>query len=145
MDRTANFNPSPRVSVGYTNTTGTRVVPHAVYSEQGIELNGTPQGRILKVLNGPFIIDYTVHPKVSDPTYGWVTIEIRDPWENLIADGGYNRHYPASTNQKILIHGTGLYYLKIDGNFMTVEYSLLTTDPIPVGTPTPAPAPEEEE
>jgi len=144
-DRTSNFNPTPRISVGYITSPGARSQPNSVYAEQGLELNGTPISRTLNILNGPFIIDYTIHPKISDPTYGWMTIKVSDAWENLVADGGYNRNYPSSTTQHLTIYRTGLYNMAIDGNFASVDFVLRTMDPTPSMTPTPTPVPDEEE
>lgn len=132
-----------KVSVGYGNTTDGRIRPHQIYYEQGLTLNTTPVGRVLTVLNGPFIIDFVIHNKVNNPNLEWAKLEIRDPWGNLVADGGYNRHYPSAINQQILIYKTGTFYLKIDGNLVTLDLSLQTTDPIPSVAPTPTPAVEE--
>ena len=144
-NRTFNFNPTPRISVGYPAPPEIKVSPRSVYSEHGLELNGTPISRTLNILNGPFIIDYTFHPRVSDPTYGWVTITIHDAWENLVADGGYNRNYPASTIQHLTIYRTGLYYMTMEGNFASVDYTLRTMDPTPNTTPTTPPVPQDED
>lgn len=127
-----------RTSVGYERTTDGRILPHTVYIENNLELNtSAPLGRIVTVLHGPFIIDYTIHPKVNNPLVEWATIEVRDPWGDLIADGGYNQHYPSTAHQQILIYRTGTFYLKIEGNFITMDIGVQTTDPIPSVTPTP--------
>ncbi len=144
-NRTFNFNPSPRISVGYPAPPESKVNPRSVYSEHGLELNGTPVSRTLNILNGPFVIDYTIHPKITDPTYGWVTIQIHDAWENLVADGGYNRNYPSSTSQHLTIYRTGLYYMTMEGNFASVDYTLRTMDPTPNTTPTTPPVQQDEE
>jgi hypothetical protein len=143
MSRTFNFNPPPRVSVGYANTTDIRVIPHTIYTENGLELNGTPLKRLLTILYGPFIVDFTTHPKVNNPIYAWATIEVDDPWGNRIADGGYNRKYPAATSQQMIIYRTGNYSVRMDGNFVTMDIGVRTTDPVPVTTQTTEP--EEEE
>lgn len=139
--------PEPRrISVGYENTTEIRKIPHTVYTENGLELNtSSPLGRKFTILHGPFIINYTVHPKVNNPIYAWATLDLRDSWGNFTAGGGYNRHYPASTNQQILVYQTGTYYLKIEGNFVTLDFSLQTTDPVQNTVPTHTPEPEDEE
>ncbi|WP_319579857.1 hypothetical protein [uncultured Methanospirillum sp.] len=144
-NRTFNFNPTPRISVGYPAPPESKVSPRSVYSEHDLELNGTPVSRTLNILNGPFVIDYTIHPRVTDPTYGWVTIQIHDAWENLVADGGYNRNYPSSTSQHLTIYRTGLYYMRMEGNFASVDYTLRTMDPTPNTTPTTPPVPQDEE
>jgi len=144
-NRTFNFNPTPRISVGYPTPPDIKDSPRSVYSEHGLELNGTPVSRTLNILNGPFVIDYTLHPRVTDPTYGWVTIQIHDAWENLVADGGYNRNYPSGTSQHLTIYRTGLYYMTMEGNFASVDYTLRTMDPTPNTTPTTPPVPQDEE
>jgi len=144
-DRTSNFNPTPRISVGYPTSPEIRSNPRSVYAEQGLDLNGTPISRTMNILNGPFVIDFTVHPKISDPTYGWVTIKVSDAWENPVADGGYNRNYPSSTTQHLTIYRTGLYNMTIDGNFASVDFVLRTMDPTPITTPTPVSDEENDE
>ena len=67
----------------------------------------------------------------------------RNPWGNQIADGGYNRQYPAATSQQMIIYRTGNYTLKMEGNFVTMDIGVQTTDPTPTVTQTPEP--EEEE
>ena len=143
MNRTFNFNPSPRVSVGYENTIDARIPLHTVYIEKGLDLNGTPLGRILTILHGPFIVDYAINPKVNNPLVEWATIELEDPWGNLVEKGGYNRHYPAASHQQMLIYRTGTYYLKMEGDFVTIDIGVRTTDPVPDVTPTQEPVEEE--
>lgn len=137
------FRNSPRlVSVGYASATDGRIKPRLIYSEQGLILNNTPIGRILTIVNGPFVIQYAIHPKVNNPNFEWATLEVWDPWGNQIADGGYNRNYPGATSQQIAIYRTGTFYLKIDGNFVILDIGLQTTDPTPSVTPTPPPQDE---
>lgn len=144
MDRTFNFNPTPRVSIGYSNTTDVKVIPHTIYTENGIKFNGTPQKRLMNILYGPFIVDYTIHPKVNNPIIEWATIVVEDPWGNVIADGGYNRHYPAASNQQMTIYRTGNYSLIMEGNFVTMDIGVRTTDPV-ASTPVPTSNPEDTE
>lgn len=145
------INPENRSSVAKEYGGDGRTKPHMIYSEKGITLNGQAVGRWLNITNGPFIIDYTVHLQKGNRRYGeenpnfhWAVLTVRDPWGNILADNGYNRQYCNNTNNHITIYKTGDFHLTIEGNFVTMDIAVLTTDPggIPVS---PVPTTDDED
>lgn len=140
--------PTPRVSVGYLSTTDGRNKTHSIYDETGIDMHETPIARSLDILNGPFTVRYTIHPKVENPNYSWAVLTLRDPWGNITAQNGYNRRYTNETIQDITVYKTGKFHLTIEGNFVTLDLSVRTTDPVtgpePTQTPVNTDLPPEE-
>lgn len=107
------------------------------------DLTGYAYGKELNITKGPFSITYTVHPKISNPVLVWVKLTILDTWQKITAEEGYNREYSSDGTKTMTIYREGRYYLIIDGEYATVDYTLKTGDPTP--EPTPIPEPIEEE
>nr|WP_319578805.1 hypothetical protein [uncultured Methanospirillum sp.] len=120
----------------------TRQILNTSYSGS-VGLAGFAVGKELNITSGPFSITYTVHPNVTSPRDVWVKITIFDPWQQVIAEGGYNRGFPNQETQEMTIYRTGRHYMSIEGEFARVDYTVKTTDIGPVITPTSAPAPED--
>lgn len=89
-------------------------------------------GKELNITNGPFSITFTVHPNISSPRDVWVKITIFDPWQQVIAEGGYNRGYPSQETQTMKIFREGRYYMSIEGEFATLDYTIKTADIVPI-------------
>jgi hypothetical protein len=102
-----------------------------------VGLTGFAYGKELNITSGPFSITYTVHPNISSPLDVWVKLTIRDPWQNPVAEGGYNRGYSNQETQTMTIYREGRHYLTIEGDFASVDYSIRTGDPAPLVTVTP--------
>jgi hypothetical protein len=98
-------------------------------------------GKELNITNGPFSITYTVHPNISSPRDVWVKITIFDPWEQVIAEGGYNRGFPNEETQTMKIFRDGRYYMSIEGEFATIDYTIKTADIVPMIILTQTPVP----
>ena len=108
-----------------------------------VDLTGYAQGKELNITKGPFSITYAVHPKISNPLLVWVTLTVLDSWQNVTAEEGYNREYSSEETKTMTIYREGRYYLIIDGDYATVDYTLKTGDPTPVPPPVPEPVYEE--
>jgi len=106
-------------------------------------------GKELNITNGPFSITYSVHPNISSPRDVWAKITIFDPWQQIIAEGGYNRGFPSQETQTMMIYQEGRYYMSIEGEFATMDYIIKTADSVPAvssgSTPAPNPAYMREE
>ncbi|MDD1728854.1 MAG: hypothetical protein LUQ50_07275 [Methanospirillum sp.] len=89
-------------------------------------------GKELNVTNGPFSITDSVYPNISSPLDVWVKITIFDPWQQIIAEGGYNRGFPSQETQTMMIYREGRYYMSIEGEFATMDYTIKTADSVPV-------------
>ncbi len=103
-----------------------------------VGLAGFAVGKELNITNGPFSITYTVHPNITSPRDVWVKITIFDPWQQVIAEGGYNRGFPNQETQTMMIYRTGRHYMSIEGEFARVDYVIKTADIGPIVTPSPA-------
>ncbi|MDD1728863.1 MAG: hypothetical protein LUQ50_07320 [Methanospirillum sp.] len=108
-----------------------------------VGLAGFAIGKQLNITHGPFSITYTVHPNVTSPLDVWAKITIFDPWQNIIAEGGYNRGYPNQETQIMTIYRDGRHYMSIEGEFATMDYTVKTADIAPVVTQPPAQTQEE--
>ena|GEM_PF-6128654 len=102
-----------------------------------VGLAGFAVGKELYITNGPFSITYTVHPNVTSPRDVWVKLTLFDPWQQVIAEGGYNRGFPNQETQEMKIYRTGGYYMSIEGEFARVDYVIKTGDWAPVAVITP--------
>jgi len=118
---------------------------HSVYTEPSIRLANQPVGRMLDVRHGPFEIHYTVHPQVQNQAVTWAILTVRDPFGNKIAEDGYHRHYTSSLSNAIKVYGSGKYHLTMEGEFVTIDISLCTADPVPEPTVTVIPPEEYDE
>ncbi|WP_319578742.1 hypothetical protein [uncultured Methanospirillum sp.] len=107
-----------------------------------VDLNASAIGKELNITNGPFSITYTVHPTISSPRDVWVKITIFDPWEQVITDGGYNRGFPSEETQTMKIYREGRYYMSIEGEFASMDYTIKTADPVPVVSSVPTHIPD---
>jgi hypothetical protein len=94
-------------------------------------------GKELNITKGPFSITYTVHPNISSPRDVWAKITIFDPWQQIIAEGGYNRGFPSQETQTMMIYREGRYYMSIEGEFATMDYTVKTADSVPVVSSSP--------
>ena len=127
-----------------TATPEYRKILNTTYSGS-VGLNGNAIGKDLNITTGPFSVTYTVHPNISSPLNVWAKITIFDPWQNVIAVGGYNRGYPDQETQTITQYREGRYYLTIEGDFAKLDYTIKTGDIVPVITQTPVPASMDDE
>lgn len=113
-----------------------------------VGLGGFAVGKELNITKGPFSLTYTVHPNITDltnPNIVWAKITVRDPWQRVMAEDGYNREFSSEETKTITIYREGIHYIVFEGEFVTVDYTLKTGDVV-VATPTPVPVgPEEEE
>ena len=107
--------------------------------------DGYANGKLLNITKGPFAISYTVHPNVTNPLLVWAKITVSDPWQQVIAEDGYNRGYSSEETKTITVYREGIHYLTIEGEFATIDYSIKTGDPAPEITPAPAPEYYEDE
>jgi len=130
-------------SILKNDTPNYRKVLNTTYSGS-VGLAGNAIGKDLNITTGPFAITYTVHPNVSSPLDVWVKLTVFDPWQNVIAVGGYNRGYPNEETQTITLYHEGRYYLSIEGDFASVDYSIKTGDQSPVSTQNQIPVSSEE-
>jgi hypothetical protein len=117
-------------------------------------LGGAPVGLGVNVTNGPFLIYFTINPKVdclSDPdscrgTLGatvnrpYCTITVTDnQTHNVVAKDGYAREFSSNrTDRSITIYGAGQYLITLEGNYLDITLSLASGDPTPVPTAAPA-------
>jgi len=137
--------PQPRLnhtSILKNDTPHTRQVLNTTYSGS-LGLAGFAFGKELNITTGPFSITYTVRPNVTSPLDVWAKITVLDPWQNLIAEGGYNRGYPNQETQTMTVYREGRHYLVLEGDFAVLDYTINTGDLAPAQTPTPAAAEEE--
>ena len=128
--------PNNTYSYGAYNTPDYPLPLNATYSES-VGLNGYAIGKELNITNGPFSITYTVHPNISSPLDVWAKLTILDPWQNSIEEAGYNRGYSNAETQTMIVYREGRFYLIIEGDFLSLDYTLKTRDPLPISTPTP--------
>lgn len=109
-----------------------------------VGLAGNAFGKDLNITTGPFSITYAIHPNISSPLDVWAKFTVFDPWQNVIATGGYNRGYPNEETQTMTLYREGRYYLTIEGDFASVDYMIKTGDPAPVTQQTQTPVSSEE-
>ncbi len=102
-------------------------------------LEGYAIGKVLNITKGPFAITYTVHPKINNPLLVWAKLTVSDPWQRIIAEDGYNRGYSSEESKTMTIYREGVYYLTLEGEFATIDYTLKTGDPAPQVTITAVP------
>lgn len=132
-------------SIYKNDTPNYRKILNTTYSGT-VGLNGYAIGKELNITTGPFSITYTVHPNITSPLNVWVKLTVLDPRQNIISEAGYNRGYPDQETQTMIIYRQGRFYLTIEGDFVSVDYTIKTGDPIPeVALVTPAPVPNTEE
>lgn len=117
-------------------------------------LGGAPVGLGVNVTKGPFLIYFTINPKVdclSDPDScrGTLGVPVNRPYctitvtDNLthkvIAQDGYAREFSSNkTDRSITIYGAGDYLITLTGNYLDITLSLASGDPTPVPTAAPA-------
>lgn len=123
-----------RPSVLKYDTTNSRKILNTSWYES-VDLMGYAVGKDLNITKGPFSITYSVHPKISNPLLVWAKLTVLDPWQNVTAEEGYNRGFSSDGTKTMTIYREGRYYLIIEGNYVTVDYTLKTGDPTPVPTP----------
>ncbi|OQA54597.1 MAG: hypothetical protein BWY45_02533 [Euryarchaeota archaeon ADurb.Bin294] len=133
-----------RTSILRNDDSNTRKILNTTYSAS-VGLGGYANGKILNITKGPFAISYTVHPNVTNPLLVWAKITVSDPWQQVIAEDGYNRGYSSEETKTITVYREGIHYLTIEGEFATIDYSIKTGDPAPEITPAPAPEYYEDE
>ena len=126
-----------RTSILKNDVTNDRKPLNTTFSGS-VGLGGYANGKLLNITKGPFAISYTVHPNVTNPLLVWAKITVSDPWQQVIAEDGYNRGYSSEETKTITVYREGIHYLTIEGEFATIDYSIKTGDPAPEITPTPA-------
>jgi len=102
-------------------------------------LEGYAIGKVLNITKGPFAITFTVHPKINNPLLVWAKLTVSDPWHRIIAEDGYNRGYSSEESKTMTLYREGVYYLTLEGEFATIDYTLKTGDPAPQVTITAVP------
>jgi len=122
-------------SILKNDTPNYRKILNTSYSGS-VGLAGNAFGKDLNITTGPFSITYTVHPNISSPLNVWVKLTVFDPWQNIIAVGGYNRGYPNQETQTMTLYREGRYYLTIEGDFASIDYTVKTGDLSPTVIPT---------
>ncbi|MDD1728306.1 MAG: hypothetical protein LUQ50_04450 [Methanospirillum sp.] len=140
--------PTPTPILNHTSilkndTPNYRKVLNTSYSGS-VGLAGNAIGKDLNITTGPFSITYTVHPNISSPRDVWVKLSVFDPWQNVLAVGGYNRGYPNEEIQTMTLYREGRYYLTIEGDFASVDYTIKTGDLVPVNIQNQTPVSSEE-
>lgn len=122
-----------RPSVLRNDTLKDQIILNATFTGS-VGLAGYAWGKDLNITNGPFSITYSVHPNVTSPLLVWVKFTVYDPWQNVIAEEGYNRGYTSEGTKTMIIYREGRYYLTIEGEFASVDYTIKTKDPVPIVT-----------
>lgn len=130
--------PLNHTSILKNDTPHNRKILNTTYSGS-VGLAGNAAGKELNITSGPFSITFMVHPNISSPLNVWVKLSVLDPWQNVVAEGGYNRGYPNQETQTMMIYREGRHYLTIEGDFASVDYTIKTGDPAPIVTSTPVP------
>lgn len=110
-----------------------------------VSLSGYAIGKEMNITKGPFSLTYSVHPKVNNPILAWVKLTILDPWQHVIAEGGYNHEFSSEATKSVTLYQEGRFFLIFEGDFTTVDYTLKTADPTPVPTPTTESYEEEDD
>ncbi|PKL59748.1 MAG: hypothetical protein CVV33_06255, partial [Methanomicrobiales archaeon HGW-Methanomicrobiales-4] len=133
-----------RPSILKNDTQNNQVILNTTYSGS-VGLGGYAIGKDLNITTGPFSITYSVHPNVTSPLLVWTRFTVYDPWQNVIAEEGYNRGYTSDETKTMMIYREGRYYLTIEGEFASVDYTIKTGDPAPAVTRAPIPVEMEGE
>lgn len=119
-----------RPSILKNDTTHSRI--HLNVTSSGtVALEGYAIGKQLNITHGPFSITFSVHPKIESPLNVWAKITVYDPWQNVIAEEGYNRGYTNEATKTFTVYRTGNYYMSMEGDFATMDYIISTGDPAP--------------
>jgi len=137
--------------INQTGLTSRYVTPSFTHT---YTLGGAPIGLGVNVTKGPFLIYFTISPKVdclNDPdscrgTLGatvnrpYCTITVTDNLTHkVVAQDGYAREFSSNTTDRsITIYGAGEYLITITGNYLDITLSLASGDPTPVPTAAPA-------
>jgi hypothetical protein len=116
-------------------------------------LGGGAVGLGANVTKAPFIIYFTINPKVDclndpDSCRGSVQVPVSRPYctitvtdnqtGQIVAQDGYAGEFSSNTTDRsITIYGTGQYLITLEGNYLDITISLATGDPTPVPTAAP--------
>ncbi|WP_305066364.1 hypothetical protein [Methanoculleus sp.] len=90
-----------------------------VYSARGLQVD---------VVDVPFVINFTVAPRVREPgAYSRLVVTVRDAESlRLIADEGYNGIYGSAREKSIKLYSPGRYIVTLDGRFVDVRVMMGT-------------------
>jgi hypothetical protein len=132
-----------RASILRNDTSTNRQILNTTYSGS-VNLNGYSYGKELNITRAPFSITYTVHPNIENPLLVWAKLTVLDPWQNVTAEGGYNRHYSSDQTKTMTLYQEGKFYIIFEGEYASVDYTLKTGDPTPEPTSTPVPIEDYE-
>jgi len=90
-----------------------------IYSARGLQVD---------VVDVPFIITFSVAPRVREPgAYSRLVVTVRDPETlRLIADEGYNGIYGSAREKSIMLYSPGRYIVTLDGRFVDVTVTMGT-------------------
>jgi len=100
---------------------------YQVYYESGILLNATIKELKIHAERGPFSIWYTVHSQGS-PRISWAKITVRDPFQTVLYEDGYNREYSSEEVKEFIVYKDGNATIQISGEFATMDISINTPD-----------------
>lgn len=134
-----------RKTVQEIYNTPNRPDPLNVTASGSVDPKGYVVGKELNVTKGPFSLTFTYRPQVDNPILYWAKVTVRDPWQRIMAEDGYNHDYSSEGTKTMTIYRNGTHYLTFEGNHITIDYTLRSGDPTPVPTATPVPEEEYEE
>jgi hypothetical protein len=115
-----------------------------VTGQGSADLKGYAIGKKLEIIKGPFSLTFSYHPHVNNPILFWAKVTVWDPWLHIIQEDGYNREYSSDGTKTMTIYRNGTYYLTMEGEYVSIDYTLRSGDPTPVPTPIPEVKPNEE-